>query len=375
MLERTILDYNGLEVKLTDHADKGILDILEHTVRGSEGGLRFSSGNIGERIKGYGNKVRFLSLYRKNKITGTAGACFRVSGLGKLKYPSTYVKYLAFLSIYQTEVSKRKRNMPIIRHDEHDSFKQKTLELFSKPHVLDLPDVKEEDKHILYAFIESNNERSKNIVHQAGFEYIRSFLTLAFSRLSPKKDEKVEILPESDRDTMKHLLREQYKGYSFYTDSYVFIEHNYYVLKENNEIIAGVWAMPTTYKIYDIPGVWGWVIRKFLPIFPYFRRLFPSNELKCLVFDAVFCKKGKEEKLSTLFESVLAKEGFFTGLMWLDDHGDLYETIRTKVKMGPFDRMLNAKPGLVYGKFVNLTDQEKEMFYDAPAYISGYDFS
>ena len=43
--------------------------------------------------------------------------------------------------------------------------------------------------------------------------------------------------------------------------------------------------------------------------------------------------------------------------------------------MGPFDRMLNAKPGLVYGKFVNLTDQEKEMFYDAPAYISGYDFS
>jgi hypothetical protein len=139
--------------------------------------------------------------------------------------------------------------------------------------------------------------------------------------------------------------------------------------------MAGVWAMPTTYKIYDIPGVWGWVIRKFLPILPYFRRLFPSNELKCLVFDAVFCKKGNEEKLSTLFESVLAKEGFFTGLMWLDDHGDLYETIRTKVKMGPFDRMLNAKPGLVYGKFVNLTDQEKEMFYDAPAYISGYDFS
>ena len=46
MFERTILNYNGLEVKLSDHADKGILDILGHAVRGSEGGLRFSSGNI-----------------------------------------------------------------------------------------------------------------------------------------------------------------------------------------------------------------------------------------------------------------------------------------------------------------------------------------
>jgi len=375
MFERTILDYNGLEVKLTDHADKGILDILEHAVRGSEGGLRFSSGNIGDRIKAYGDKVRFLSLYRKNKITGTAGACFRVSGLGKLRYPSTYVKYLAFLSTYQTEILKGEKKATIIKHDENDSFKQKTLELFSKPYILDLPDVNEEDKHILYAFIESNNERSKNIVHQAGFEYIRSFLTLAFSRLNPKKDEKVGLLSESEKDPMRHLLREQYKEYSFYTDSYVFTKHNYYVLKEKDEIIAGVWAMPTIYKIYDIPGVWGWVIRKFLSIFPYFRRLFPSNELKCLVFDAIFCKKGNEKKLSTLFESVLAIEGFFTGLMWLDDHGDFYENIRTRVKMGPFDRMLNAKPGLVYGKFVNLTDQEKEMFYDAPAYISGYDFS
>jgi len=37
--------------------------------------------------------------------------------------------------------------------------------------------------------------------------------------------------------------------------------------------------------------------------------------------------------------------------------------------------MLNAKPGLVYAKFINFTENEKESFYDAPAYISGFDFS
>jgi len=29
----------------------------------------------------------------------------------------------------------------------------------------------------------------------------------------------------------------------------------------------------------------------------------------------------------------------------------------------------------VYSKFINLLEKEKEYFYNAPAYISGFDFS
>jgi hypothetical protein len=43
--------------------------------------------------------------------------------------------------------------------------------------------------------------------------------------------------------------------------------------------------------------------------------------------------------------------------------------------MGALNRMLNAKPGLVYVRFINFDDREKEYFYEAPAYISGFDFS
>jgi hypothetical protein len=43
--------------------------------------------------------------------------------------------------------------------------------------------------------------------------------------------------------------------------------------------------------------------------------------------------------------------------------------------MGALNRMLNAKPGLVYSRFINLSEKEKECFYNAPAYISGFDFS
>jgi hypothetical protein len=174
---------------------------------------------------------------------------------------------------------------------------------------------------------------------------------------------------------MEELLLAFYREYSFFTNEYSFYGDKYYVLKEGDEIIAGVSAIPTSYKVYDVPGIWGWVMMNVLPVTPYFRRLFRPGEFRYIVFDAIYCKQGREDLLAPLFESVCAIEGFNTGLTWLDDRSELYDKVRTGVKMGVLNRMLNAKPGLVYTKFINLTDEEKDYFYDAPAYISGFDFS
>jgi hypothetical protein len=375
MFEKKLFDYNGLEVRVSDHANEGILDILNHSVQGSEGGLRFSLQNIAPRIAAYKDQIRFISLYKKNQVTGTVGSCFRVSGQGKLRYPTSYLRYLAFQSTYQSDIGWRKRRKELIKPEKDDSFKKKTLEIFGKPHLLDLNDVFEGDKHIMYAFLESKNERSKNIVQQAGYEYIRSFLTVAFSRFNPHFDKRVSRLRDDEKAEMESLLREYYMDYSFFSNDYSFFGDKYYVLKEGNKIIAGVSAIPSAYKVYDIPGIWGWVMMKVLPKTPYFRRLFRPGEFRYLVFDAIYCIKGEEEKLGKLFESACTAEGFHTGLAWLDDHSQLYDKMRTVVRMGALNRMLNAKPGLVYSRFINLSETEKEYFYNAPAYISGFDFS
>lgn len=375
MFEKKLYDYKGLEVRVSDHANEGILDILDHAVQGSEGGLRFSLQNIAPRIAAYKDQIRFVSLYKKNQITGTVGSCYRISGEGSLRYPTSYLRYLAFQSTYQTDAGWRKRRKAIIKPEKDDSFKQKTLEIFSKPHLLDLADVFEGDKHIMYAFVESKNERSKNLVTQAGYEYIRSFLTLAFSRFSPKPDHRVSLLKDYEKPKMVSLLQDLYSNYSFFSTDYSFFGDKYYVLKEGAEIIAGVSVIPSVYKVYDIPGIWGWVMMKVLPKTPYFRRLFRPGEFRYLVFDAIYCKQGQERSLGNLFESACAAEGFNTGLTWLDDHTPLYDKMRTIVKMGSLNRMLNAKPGLVYARFINLSEKEKESFYNAPAYISGFDFS
>jgi len=375
MFERTILDYKGLEVRVSDHANEGILDILNHAVQGSEGGLRFSLQNIAARIAAYGDHIRFVSLYRKNQVTGTVGSCFRISGQGKLRYHTSYIRYLAFQSVYQSDPGWRQRRKDLIKHEKDDRFKEKTLEIFSKPHLLGINNVSEDDKHIMYAFVESMNERSKNLVTQAGFEYIRSFLTVAFSRFSPRKDPRVFKLTEDEKGSMESLLLEYYSDYAFFSTQHSFFGDNYYVLKEKDQIVAGVCAIPSAYKVYDMPGIWGWVIMKVLPGMPYFRRLFRPGEFRYLVFDSIYCKPGREKVLASLFETACAENGINTGLTWLDDRSKLYDKVRTGVKMGSLNRMLNAKPGLVYTRFINMTDEEKECFYDAPAYISGFDFS
>jgi hypothetical protein len=375
MFEKKVFDYKGLEVKVSDYANEGILDILNHAVQGSEGGLRFSLQNVAPRIEAYKDRIRFVSLYKKNQITGTVGSCYRISGQGKLRYPSSYLRYLAFQSTYQSDLNWRKRSKDMIMPEKDDTFKQKTLEIFSKPHLLDLNDVYEGDKHVMYAFVESMNERSKNLVHQAGYEYIRSFLTVAFSRFSPKPDKRVTRLNEDDKDRMESLLLEYYRDYSFFSTDHSFFGDRYYILKEGDEIVAGVSAIPSVYKVYNMPGIWGWVIMSVLPNMPYFRRLFHPGEFRHLVFDSIYCKPGKEDLLADLFESACASEGFNTGLTWLDDRSQLYDKIRSGVKMGALNRMLNAKPGLVYTRFLNFSEEEKEPFYNAPAYISGFDFS
>jgi len=376
MFEHTIIKHNDLEVRVSDHATEGMIEILSHAVQGSEGGFRFQLQNIPSRIAAYGDQIRFVSLYRKNKITGTVGSCYRITGQGVLRYPSSHLRYLAFHSVYQSDYSVRRKKRELIRPEKDDTFKHKTLEIFSKPHLLDFTDVKEDQKHIMYAFIESMNERSKNLVNQAGYEYIRSFLTVAFSRFSPKTDKRVtRISTEKERKKMESLLLDYYSDHSFFSTEFAFYGDKYYVLRENGEIVAGVSVIPSAYKIYEIPGVWGWIMMKILARAPYFKRLFHPEQFRHLVFHAIYCRKGKEDLLPDLFGSACASEGYYTGLTWLDDRSELYDRLRTGRRMGSLNRILNAKPGLIYARFLNLTEQEKDHFYDAPAYVSGFDFS
>ena len=372
MTDEKIIDYRGLELKKADSADEEILGLLNETVIGAEGGMQYTMQNIAAKIRAYGSGIYFLSLYRKNRLAGVIGMCRRTTTTAGKKYDSTHLRYLTVRSAFQTESAILPKEMGT---HLKESFKHKLFTLFSKPYYFPAEAEESGEKHVMYAYVESKNERSKNLINQAGYEYIRSFLTVAFSRFTPKKNPRVSRLSPDRYAEMNDKLSEFYSGYCFYTDEFNFYNDRYYVMQEGNEIVAGVSVIPTSYKVVNIPGVWGWLLMKIMPETPYLKRLFRPGEFRFLVLGAIYCRKGSEQLLPDLFEAACAEEEFNTALTWLDDHSELYDSLRTNRRMGTLNRILNAKPGLVYASFTNLAADEKDRFYDSPAYISGFDFS
>lgn len=374
MEDKTILGFKDLEARLSHVAGENVRELLSSTVLGSKGGMRYMLRNIPERIAAYKN-IRFVSLFKGNRLTGTVGLCYRTVCNGNRQYHASYLRYLSFMPVFQNALDAKGPGNIRKREKESESMKSKILSFFRKPYILDLPGYNEEDKHVVYAYVESMNERSKNLIHQVGLEYIRSFLTVAFSRFSPAISPGVSKLEESDKPRMRSLLSDFYNGYSFYTDEFTFWNNNYYVLKEGEEIVAGISALPSSYMIVDVPGVWGWVLMNVLPWIPFYRKLFRPGEFRFLVFGSIYYRKGREKELEKLMESVCAIENFHTGLTWVDDRSGLYETLRGEINMGAINRILNAKPGLVYAGLTNMDDDDADSFYDRPAFISGFDFT
>ncbi|MCI0522957.1 MAG: hypothetical protein L0Y37_04790, partial [Bacteroidales bacterium] len=56
-----ILDYKRLELKKVDRIDEDIIGLLEKTVQGSEGGMRWTVHNIAEKAAAYGEGLSFLA--------------------------------------------------------------------------------------------------------------------------------------------------------------------------------------------------------------------------------------------------------------------------------------------------------------------------
>jgi len=373
MTQETILGYKRLEVKHIEKADEDILALLENTIQGSEGGIRYSVQNIREWMKYYGKGLSFIALYKRNSLAGAIGLCQRKTLNCGSEINTTFLRYLAVRSSFQ--VTRKPDWHSKHRSNIEESFKQKLFSIFSNPSHASDGSEDSSETCLTYAYVESRNKRSINFIQQAGYEYTRSFLTVAFSRFNPSIRPDVRKLVPEEEDAMAKLLCEQYRNYCFYTGEFSFFNHGYYVMRKNNEIVAGVCVIPTFYRIVSVPGIMGWIMMNLLPVTPYFRRLYKPGEFRFLVLSSIYCRKGNEHLLPDLFEAACANEGHHIGLIWLDDHSWLYESLRKTRRMGAMNRLLKSKVGHVYASFTNINIDERKKFYEFPAYISGFDFA
>jgi len=375
MAEKTLFSVKDINVIVSSDTNEEINALLSSTIVGSEGGIQYKMRNIAARIAGYGKDIRFIAVYLRSSLAAVIGACYRECTIGTLTHKCTYLRFLSFRQQYQTE-----RFRPGLRRNkkenaENDSFRNRVLRLFGKPHLYDFPGVEETSSHLLYCFVEGKNERSQNLIRQAGFQYLRSFSTLTFSRFSLKPDARVSVATEEERPEILAGLRELYKGHSFYFDDKVFHADSYYVLRDKGRIIAGVSAIPTEYILHNVPGAGGWIMMNILPFAPFFRRLFNPGLFRFVSLGYLFFEPGKEDAITPLLESVCKECQLNVALTWVDTGSPIYKTISDNVTLGILNPILSSTPAQVWGRFVNYGDDEKEAFAHTPAYISGFDFT
>lgn len=372
---RTIISYKSLDVRLTDTADEDIFQLLGSNTLGSKGGMRHQLMNISEKIKAYDNNIRFASLYLRKRLTGTVGLCYRKISTSGHTYHSSYLRYFSFMPAFQAALDSRGAEN-IRRKDERaDTWKEKVLEFIRKPDLLDFHGFEKDARHVVYAHVESMNERSKNFIDLVGFRHARTFNTMAFSRFRPGRSSRVIRLGEDEKGKMKELLSEFYSEYSFYSDDLCFYGDRYYVVKDGNEILAGLSAFPSSFRIIDMPGRRGRFTMRVFPHIPFLKKIFRPEELRFLVFEFLYYRKGYEKSLQELMESVCDIEGYNLGLTWQDKESELHEVLSTAIDMGALNRLVETKPEIVLARFNNFSEGEEKPFFNQPAYISGFDFT
>lgn len=228
---------------------------------------------------------------------------------------------------------------------------------------------------VFYGFVDSANPRSRRLLQYIGLKAIRSFQTFMFSRVFPKADKRVTRIEEKDKPEILQLLKKQYRNYAFVNFEPLFLHDNYFVLKKNKEIIAGIRANITKWKVSHLAGVSGKILMKLLPHIPFISRLFNPKDFRYLGFEGIYCKEGYEKELFVLMESVCAQLKLYTGIIWLDAESELHGRIEKAGYWGIMNKLKEKMPVHVVAAFRNIPEKEQTLFREYPVYISAFDLT
>jgi hypothetical protein len=348
-----------LEVITKAPAD--VKELLTSTVYGMKGEMQYRHKHASLKIDKLINP-HFIALRRAGKLLGTAGFLFREISWNQKKISSYYVRYLSIANKLQSERKTRKNyKLGLIKTGLQEVI---TGSFFS------------ENVHgVLYSYVEDKNKFSLDLCKLYDFEKIRKLSTFVFSRVSPKKNPSVSCLENQDKPFIQSRLAEKYKNYNFFFAESVFQEGNYYVYKENKKIVAGIKATKTEWEILNVPGFTGFLIQNLFPYLPLLSRLSNSKSMRFMAFEAAFCEEGAEEKLIQLMESSCAKENCHMGILWADSESELARSIKATGKLGLLNKLKKDVPANIVARFINVEGENRQVFFDLPAYISASDLS
>jgi hypothetical protein len=342
-------------------APQSVIDLLKNTLIGTEGSL-YQLLDTESKIHLL-DHPHFFFIERNNKALGTITICERNVMLGEKKKQALYIRYFAFDSAFQSSGNKARERNSI--------FDQHWKKIFNTGNLYESEN--EVKSTFFWAYIDPQNFRSFNMNERFGFETIGTFRTIAFSRFKPKFSNDVSVVLPGEKEEVMGMIQNFYHDFSFLSDAHLFDQNNFFVLRENGKIVAGIQANPAKFKIISLPGIGGKIALKVFPKLPYLRKIVNPSENKFLATEGLFWLDGYENQVEKLLNAVLHLTKHHSMMIWED--ASVQRIRKLPLKWGTLQKIKKDNEINIVLKDVNLSAMELDILRTTPKYLSGFDMT
>lgn len=344
----TALSKHGLQYKLLEKPVPEIKQLLEETVYGTKG-LLYSHLDVIERSNAL-KEGHFHGLWRGESLIALAVYCGR-----KLSHEGEEIngRYIRFFSVKKTEQSKGLGRLLTSCIEQHYYAQGNNPTLF-------------------YAYIDNKNLRSMKVSGHFNGQLCGHFDTYLFSRFSPRRSARVRKAMEADKPAILEILKKQYDGYAEFHTDYIFYNDNYYVLEQDGEVVAGIQSNPVRWKIVNIPGFQGFLMKHILPALPYINRLFNPKVFRFSALEGIFYRDNPLV-LEELISHCLAEQKNHTAMFWADVNDSYLQQLAKRCNLGFVSKVQhNPRVNFIIIPYL-MSDAQVQVLHEQPKYISAFD--
>jgi len=222
------------------------------------------------------------------------------------------------------------------------------------------------DRFIIYAYVESANTRSKRTFQKAGYDCLTTFIATTHTRAYPKFNKNVSKVGYDDAKEVLNILKSQYSGYSFVDIEQSYKPENFYILKEDGRIKAGLQCLLLDWSFVNIGGTEGFILMKVIPYIPILRKVKNMRNLSFIKIGNAFMFDSKS--FAKLLDSVLVLNNVNSIMTYSNRVSTVDLTIIKEMERGILSSI--GSQVLLFYKSKNISKNE----LDKPQFISIVDF-
>jgi hypothetical protein len=198
---------------------------------------------------------------------------------------------------------------------------------------------------------------------------------MGFSRFFPKANKNIEqVNTDTVRKEVLALLKNQYEAHALVQFNSIFLHDDYFILRENGEIVAGCQFHRVHWVINRMGGFMGKIIMNVVPLVPLLNKLFNPKRFEFLAFEGIYSKPGYEHRLMGLFEGLLAKQKLKSAMFWMGETCPLRKRILEKGKTGLLHSFIKDSDAFIMASFHDLSEAEISDIKSRPLFASAFDY-